>query len=195
MIETNISSLNEREEKFAYRMSERILDEFKEFYVEYSKESDKAAVIMGIEKLDNLLFQILNKILIPNPSQKDDLFVTDMPLSTFSSKINLCYRLGIVDNLTTKSLNLMKKIKSDMINEKANASLTAGAAADRVRELLSNLNYNQELIEFVQVFEVDSDDPGVRYRLLLVFFITKLTIIRDTISPLYYKEPKFNLSY
>ncbi|MBP9095593.1 MAG: hypothetical protein KBG21_03230, partial [Ignavibacteria bacterium] len=105
------------------------------------------------------------------------------------------YRLGIVDNLTTKSLNLMKKIKSDMINEKANASLTAGAAADRVRELLSNLNYNQELIEFVQVFEVDSDDPGVRYRLLLVFFITKLTIIRDTISPLYYKEPKFNLSY
>src|SRR5215218_364628 len=119
MIETNISSLNEREEKFAYRMSERILDEFKEFYVEYSKESDKAAVIMGIEKLDNLLFQILNKILIPNPSQKDDLFDTDMPLSTFSSKINLCYRLGIVDNLTTKSLNLMKKIKADMINEKA----------------------------------------------------------------------------
>lgn len=195
MFESNISSLNEREEKFAYRMSERILDEFKEFYVEYSKESDKAAVIMGIEKLDNLLFQILNKILIPNPTQKDDLFDSDAPLSTFSSKINLCYRLGIVDNLTTKSLNLMKKIKSDMINEKANASLTSGAAADRVRELLSNLNYNQELLEFIQVFEVDSDDPGVRYRLLLVFFITKLTIIRDTITPLYYKEPKFNLSY
>ncbi|MBS1515026.1 MAG: hypothetical protein JSS63_08335 [Bacteroidetes bacterium] len=195
MLETNISSLNEREEKFAYRMSERILDEFKEFYHEYSKESDKAAVIMGIEKLDNLLFQILNKILIPNPSQKDDLFDTDAPLSTFSSKINLCYRLGILDNLTTKSLNLMKRIKADMISEKANASLTSGAAADRVRELLSNLNYNQELIEFVQVFEVDSDDPGVRYRLLLVFFITKLTIIRDTISPLYYKDPKFNLSY
>ena len=185
MLETNISSLNEREEKFAYRMSERILDEFKEFYHEYSKESDKAAVIMGIEKLDNLLFQILNKILIPNPSQKDDLFDTDAPLSTFSSKINLCYRLGILDNLTTKSLNLMKRIKADMISEKANASLTSGAAADRVRELLSNLNYNQELIEFVQVFEVDSDDPGVRYRLLLVFFITKLTIIRYRISFLY----------
>ena len=195
MIESNISSLNEREEKIAYRMSERILDEFKEFYVEYSKESDKAAVIMGIEKLDNLLFQILNKIFMPNPSQKDDLFDTDAPISTFSAKINICYRLGIIDNLATKSLNLMKRIKTDMINEKANASLTSGAAADRVRELLSNLNYNQELIEFVQVFEVDSDDPGVRYRLLLVFFITKLTIIRDTISPLYYKEPKFNLSY
>lgn len=46
---------------------------FREFVTEFSGESDRAAVILGAAKLDYLLYQILQKYLIPNASGRDEL--------------------------------------------------------------------------------------------------------------------------
>ena len=59
-------------------------------------------VIIGSSKVDGLLFEILSQFFLPKiskPKEQDELFERDPgPLSTFSSRIKTCRRLGLIDN-------------------------------------------------------------------------------------------------
>lgn len=54
-------------------------------------------IIVGASKIDELLKSILLKYLIEKPSKDEDLLEGDRPLSTFSSRMKLSYRLGLID--------------------------------------------------------------------------------------------------
>ena len=100
-------------------------------------EEDRATVILVAAKLDLLLYQILQKHLIPVPGSKDELLENDGPLSTFSAKINMTYRLGLIDNLFSRSLHLIRKIRNNFAHEIEGCTLNSGAHRDRVRELIT----------------------------------------------------------
>ena len=68
------------------------------WHQEFNAESDRAAVILGASKLDQLLRELLVKKFLPNPTSQDDLFDSDKPIASFSSRINVAYRLGLIDN-------------------------------------------------------------------------------------------------
>jgi hypothetical protein len=70
---------------------------YKTFVEEFRSESDRAAVILGVAKLDVVMYQIIQQALLPSASSNDELLDGDTPLSTFSAKINFLYRLGIID--------------------------------------------------------------------------------------------------
>ena len=102
-----------------------------------ANEGDRATVILVAAKLDLLLYQILRKHLIPAPGSRDDLLDNDGALSTFSAKINMAYRLGLIDNLFSRSLHLIRKIRNDFAHEVEGCSLNSGSHRDRVRELIA----------------------------------------------------------
>ena len=57
-------------------------------------------IIVGTSKVDLLLFGILDAYLLPKrakPKHKDELLEGDRPLATFSARIKMCYRLGLID--------------------------------------------------------------------------------------------------
>jgi hypothetical protein len=108
---------------------------FKEFTMEFKNETDRAAVVLGAAKLDYLLYQILGKYLLPNPSTRDDLFEGDGPLSSFSAKIQMAYRLALIDAAFARALNLVRKIRNAFAHELSGCSLDSGAHSDRVKEL------------------------------------------------------------
>lgn len=110
---------------------------FNEFAKEFREESDRAAVILGAAKLDLMLYQILIKVLFPNASSNDDLFDGDAPLSTFSAKIHLCYRMGVIDSDLARSLHLIRKIRNSFAHEVAGCILDSGSHRDRVKELIA----------------------------------------------------------
>jgi hypothetical protein len=92
--------------------------EFRAFFDEFKNETDRAAVIVGAAKLDYLLYQILGRYLLPITGTKDDeLLEGDSPLSTFSSRINLCHRLGLIDTQFARSLHLVRKIRNTFAHE------------------------------------------------------------------------------
>jgi hypothetical protein len=111
-------------------------EEFTEFLEEFKNESDRAAVILGVSKLDLLLYQLLRKVLVPITQKTDDLFDGDGPLSSFGVKINLTYRLGIIDNAFANALHLIRKIRNSFAHEVSGCKLDSGAHRDRVKELL-----------------------------------------------------------
>jgi DNA-binding MltR family transcriptional regulator len=70
-------------------------------------------IIIGASKIDDLLFRIIEKYLLPaRDSKEDELLKGDTPLSTFSSRIKITYRLGIIDENMFKLLEQVRKIRN-----------------------------------------------------------------------------------
>lgn len=125
--------MNEQKGKNKYK-DIGMLDSFIEQLV---KEGDRATVILAVAKLDLILSQILQKHLISIPGSKDELLDDDCPLSTFSAKIHIAYRLGLIDNLFARSFHLFRKIRNNFAHEVEGCSLNSGSHRDRVRELIA----------------------------------------------------------
>lgn len=89
---------------------------FDEFADELLKErSDRPLIIIGASKVDNLLFEILNLYLMPKRAKgkdADELLEGDRPLATFSSRIKVCYRLGIIDESLYNSLERLRTLRN-----------------------------------------------------------------------------------
>lgn len=107
-----------------------------EFIKEFEKESDRAIVILGAAKIDSLLSQLLTKYLLANVGSTDELFDGDSPLSTFSSRINLSYRLGLIDDTLTRALHLVRRIRNAFAHEVTGCSLESGPQKDRIKQLV-----------------------------------------------------------
>jgi hypothetical protein len=105
------------------------------FFAELDRESDRAAVILGVARLDLLLCELLRRFLLPAVGDKDELLEGDSPLSTFSSRISIAHRLGLIDGELTRALHLVRKIRNGFAHELADSSLSKGSHYDRVREL------------------------------------------------------------
>jgi DNA-binding MltR family transcriptional regulator len=77
-----------------------------------AEKNNRNIIIIGASKIDDLLYSILLKFFLPKPSkgkQQDELLEGDTPLGTFSSRIKILYRLGIIDfNLYT----ILERIRS-----------------------------------------------------------------------------------
>ncbi len=108
---------------------------FDAFAEEFERESDRAAVILVSAKLDELLYLALTKKLLPCPAAQDDLLRTDGPIGSFSSRITLAHRLGLIDDAFARTLHLIRRIRNDFAHESAGAQLSSGSHADRVRSL------------------------------------------------------------
>jgi len=86
--------------------------QFRSFNNEFKSESDRAAVVLGAALLDSLLHQLIDAYLLPKPKQnkEDELLEGSSPLATFSARIKMCYRLGLIDKEFLKALDLIRKI-------------------------------------------------------------------------------------
>lgn len=96
---------------------------FEEFVGQFRAETDRVAVILGAAKLDYLLFQLVDRVLIPNHGKEDDLLDDNRPLSSFSARISLAYRLGKIDASFAKALHLIRKIRNDFAHKIPDARL------------------------------------------------------------------------
>lgn len=134
-----------------------LVDNFSAFAEEFKNETDRAAVVLGAAKLDFLLYQILNKYLIPNTGSRDELLEGDSPLSTFSAKIHLVYRLGFIDAAFARALHLVRKIRNSFAHEVSGCSLLLGGHHDRIKELARPFEGNEVYNGFKRVFFGDKD--------------------------------------
>ena len=161
---------------------------FATFMDQFLGESDRAAVILGAAKIEYLLSQLLDKYLLPCPTSSDDLLDGDAPLSTFSAKIKLCHRLGLVDDHFAKLLNIFRKLRNGFAHEVTVGSLSAGSARDRViamAEPFADMRYFQSLNATVaSKMERDLHDPGVIFRAVLAVFHLHLLRSYEGLIPL-----------
>jgi hypothetical protein len=138
------------------------LSSFNKFIDEFGKETDRAAVVLGAAKLDLLLYQIIELFLLPAPGGRDELLDTDGPLGTFSSKIHIAYRLGLIDTEFSRTLHRIRKIRNSFAHEVDGCSLESGTHRDRVRELSAPLRRYSGYDKAVEVCKKEWNLSGSR---------------------------------
>ncbi len=79
------------------------------------EKNARPIIIVGASRIDDLLFRILSKHLLPKSSKtshQDELLEGDNPIGTFSSRIKMVYRLGIIDQELFKILERIRSIRN-----------------------------------------------------------------------------------
>jgi hypothetical protein len=107
--------LTPREREALQRLDELDGARFEKFAQEFHAESDRAAVILGAAKLDELLRELLEKCFLPKVGDYDELLGDEggeRPLSALSARINAAYRLGLISADFTRSLHRVRKIRN-----------------------------------------------------------------------------------
>ncbi len=146
---------------------------FNAFLEDFKRESDRAAVIVGAAKCDLLLLQLLQKVLLPATGNRDELLEGEAPLGTFSARIQMAHRLGLIDDQYARALNILRRLRNGFAHEPTSSQLSARSHRDRVKELSApftpSKNYATELARIGT-----TDEPRRDFLLALEIMIGRL---------------------
>lgn len=117
----------------------------------------RAIAILGATFLEMALEHILYAFLPEDDSEVSALFEPNQPLANFSSKIRLCYCLGLIDKLIKDDLNHVRKIRNRFAHE-----LKVSFEDEPVRSWSRSLKFHQttmirdvpENVTALQIFQV-----------------------------------------
>ncbi len=157
---------------------------YEEFLTQFKGESDRAAVILGTAKLDDLLYDLLLKFLLPNPGQSDDLLDQERPLSSLGAKISICNRLGILDNDFARSLHLIRKIRNEFAHASSTGQLHLSPHRERVRQLVDTISDTAFFKDVKEMYFRDKHGPTSDFFSALAVMVARLETIYVKIRPL-----------
>ena len=84
-----------------------------DFGVACAKETDRGTIILVASFIeDQLVLEILRKMVPLNSEQHDRLFGPDAPIGTFAAKIKMAHALGIADRDTAKKLDALRELRN-----------------------------------------------------------------------------------
>lgn len=177
-------STKDEEQVYSYEAFER-------FFASVNEESDRSAVIIVVSRIDNLLGDIIRNALIPNASEKDDLLDGDNPLSTFSARINLSYRLGLIDAEFASILRTLKKLRNDFAHQEHAKTLAEAPSIDRAREIISKYVQEdgfQDWVDFVYP-STSARTLTAHFRAAICLLAVRLEGIRREQIGLFFSSP------
>jgi DNA-binding MltR family transcriptional regulator len=140
------------------------VDIWDEFHTQFEKESDRACVIIAATVLEQLLRDLLVAHLLPVTSSDDALFdIPNAPLATFSSRITVAHRLGLISTRFARDLHLVRKIRNDFAHSIQGCSFDDS----RVHARILTLSRSSGIIQRSKEVYPDSDAVPTRDHFLL----------------------------
>lgn len=165
-------------------------DAINAFMKDLQKETDRAAVIIGAAKLDLLLYQLLQKYLLPSPTDQDNLLDSDRALGIFSARIHSAYRLGLIDAEYAWALHMIRKIRNSFAHKLSSASLNAGAQRDRVIQLMQVMNRSSQFKRIISSkFAGKKATPASDFRSIITGLCIRLQAVCDNCGRLRMDHP------
>lgn len=111
---------------------------------EFAQESDRAAVILSASMLDQVLENILRSHLSATSSTDDDLFDhANAPLSTFSSRVNMCQRLGLISPKLCRDLHIIRRIRNQFAHNITGCTFESSGVRNRILELVRSTRFGK----------------------------------------------------
>lgn len=138
-----------------------IRDEILNLIVTSYDESDRAAVIVAAADFDADLENLLTLALLPASSRQDSIFESDRLLGTFSSKIILCQRLGIISSELMRSLEIVRRIRNDFAH-RVDESFSSEKQRPRLLELISLVKKSKMYFLCLELFP-DKNSPKAQF--------------------------------
>ena len=114
------------------------------FHSQLRQESDRGSVIVAAALLDEALYNMLLCRLVPSLQREDELLDgTYAPLNSFSAKIDLAYRVGIIRQKLRSSLHLIRRLRNDFAHSTMENGFSTTPVQGRLRELFK---LNEEIV-------------------------------------------------
>ncbi len=103
--------VSKMENKLASAITAELMNDIEEFLDLFRNVSDHSCAILAASKIDALLYKAISSRLLPGRDKKKDaLLDSDKGLSTFSSRIEAAYRIGIITPQHADALDQLRKI-------------------------------------------------------------------------------------
>lgn len=104
---------------------------------ELAGASDRAAAIVAAAFLDDILKELLTDFLVPAKSAAENkkLFGTQGPLGSFSSKITMAHRLGLISEWERTAIDAIRDVRNDFAHVTEGVSFETQSVRDRVKNI------------------------------------------------------------
>lgn len=112
---------------------ENLAEEFSKTFGIMRNESDRGSAIVGAAILEDALTVALRKYLIPPSTPQNDFL--NGPSATFSMKIDLAYRAGMIRSSVREFLHQVRKIRNEFAHSPSDTNFEAQSMADRANNL------------------------------------------------------------
>jgi DNA-binding MltR family transcriptional regulator len=117
------------------------------FFEDFKQGSDRAMVIVAAAQADDALREMIERLMRPTLSDQDELFDGDAPLATFSARIRVAYRLGLIDDRLVRALNILRRIRNGFAHDTTATTLEQPPHSHRVRELMNLFTQEKKFAE------------------------------------------------
>lgn len=102
---------------------------------EFKGASDRAIAIVAGAFLDEVLTDLLREFLVPDAASDKKIFEGTGFLSTFSSKIEIAFRLGLVSNKEYKTLHTIRSIRNEFAHKLSELSFSTQSIKARCKNI------------------------------------------------------------
>jgi len=117
------------------------------FMQQFIGQPDHVAVIIATSKMDELLGASIRERLLPCVEKKDDFLDSERGLGTFSNRIVMAYRIGIIDDSLARALHIFRRIRNDFAHTYEGQSLDNAPHRDRISALGHTLSSHPKIVE------------------------------------------------
>jgi hypothetical protein len=111
---------------------------FSEFLKEFQGETDRGAALVGGALIDSRLKRILSSHFLDNKTSKQLLEGANAPLGLLSSRLGLCYSLGMITELEYRECNYIRKIRNEFAHQEHGLKFTDSPVRDFAKNLKAN---------------------------------------------------------
>jgi DNA-binding MltR family transcriptional regulator len=126
-----------RVQRLQREMGARI-HQFTAFTGALSDESDRACALMACAFLDESFRNWFESIFV-EAKEVEQLFDSNGPLCTFSSRIKVAFALGLLCEQHVRDLNLMRRIRNEFAHNASPLTFDEPSIANKCRELRSHI--------------------------------------------------------
>ncbi|MEX1231421.1 MAG: hypothetical protein WEB58_14335 [Planctomycetaceae bacterium] len=93
---------------------------------------ERLMILLATARLDDLLKRLLQSTMLHQGGGQDSLFDPDRPLGTFSSRILLAYRLGLIDRDFESFLQALRKLRNNAAHATDHLDLSTSPHLDHI---------------------------------------------------------------
>lgn len=165
-----------------------------EFLGSLAQEGERSAVVLGAERVNVAVEELLKAYLTPSPDKKDKLFENDGALASFSRKTEVACRLGLMDLEFKQALDLVRRLRNDFAHAVTVEKLSDQEHSDRVKALVKMMTKSTgaKTDTFIPAFGELSKQvskPCQQYLSCIMVLLVKLELVRGHVERAEVKLP------
>ncbi|MGV3697416.1 hypothetical protein [Flavobacterium sp.] len=157
------------------------------------ERNDRALIILCSSLVDDLLYLILSKHFLDPLKGDENLLKGDNPLTTFSSRIKMIYRLGIIDESLLSILDKLRDIRNKCAHN-IDVSVNKPPLKDKLSHLHKLLE-NRDSYKLTQKrYVINEAMLFADIKLIFIAICVILKAIYDSINTLTHNSKLINIS-